>query len=98
GGGGIGVPAGPAAARGNAAGAGQGRGGGGAGADQGRGTVEGAEAAAKVPGLVSAPFKGGYSFALWGADVATGEGREIWRPDPADPRFTAINNFRWAGN
>jgi len=97
GGGGIGLPAGPAAARGNAAGAaGQGRGG--AGAGQGRGTVEGVEAATKVPGLMTASFKGGYSFALWSADVATGEGREIWRPDPAEPRFATINNFRWAGN
>jgi dipeptidyl aminopeptidase/acylaminoacyl peptidase len=119
GGGGIGLPAGPAAqpaapaGRGTAgAAAGRGRGaatatatappttaaGSAQTAPAGQGATTGRAAAPpQVPGLMSAPFKGGYSMAIWIADVATGDARESWHPQPGD-RFTTLPALRWAGD
>jgi len=90
GGGGIGLPAGPAYAASQTRGGGAGRGGGGsAGVDS--------LPNAGSPGLMTAAFRGGYSVSLWTADVATGEGHEIWRPEAGDRRFNNLNNLRAAG-
>lgn len=88
GGGGIGLPGGPALA--------QGRG--------GRGGAEDPEAqrsrqaASKIPGLMRATFRGGYTLSVWKADVATGEAEEVWHNEPNDRLITTINNPRLAGN
>jgi dipeptidyl-peptidase-4 len=90
GGGGIGLSAGPAYAASQARGGGGGRGGGGrAGGDS--------LPTAGTPGLMTSTFRGGYSVSLWTSDVVTGEGHEIWRPDPGDRRFNNMNNLRAAG-
>ena len=52
----------------------------------------------KVPGLTRATFKGGYTWSLWRADVATGEANEIWHNQPGDTTFAAIGNLRLAGD
>jgi len=90
GGGGIGLPAGPAYAASQARAGGGGRGGGSAGVDS-------LPTAAASPGLMTAAFRGGYSVSLWTADVATGEGHEIWHPAEGDRQFNNMNNLRRAG-
>ena len=109
GGGGMGLPGGPAAQP--AAAAGRGRGSGavpGAVSGTARGAAPGEPgmevppgvnpAAAKVPGLVRATFKGGYTCSFWKADAATGEAKEIWHNQPGDTTFAAIANMRLAGD
>jgi len=91
GGGGIGLPAGPAAQQAAAAGRG-GTGG------QGRGAGSLPAAAAQVPGLMRATFKGGYTQAIWVADAVSGDGREVWHNQPNDRLFATVNNIRWAGD
>lgn len=87
--GGVGNPPGPAAAR---------QGG------QARGGRAGGEnpnvppAAARIPGLTRAAFRGGYTLAFWVADAATGEGREFWHNEKDDRVFGNVNNFAWAGS
>ncbi|MCX6544664.1 MAG: prolyl oligopeptidase family serine peptidase [Acidobacteria bacterium] len=92
GGGGIGVPPGPAsqaaATTGRTGGGGQGRGAG----------SPVAAAAAQVPGLVRATFKGGYTQSIWVADAASGEGHEVWHNQPNDRLFATVNSIRWAGD
>lgn len=85
--GGIGTPAGPAAGRQG----GGGRGGGAAAAAPGAGR------GAQTPGLYRAEFRGGGTLAFWVADVATGEGKEFWRHDPAGP-ITNVTAIQWAGD
>jgi dipeptidyl-peptidase-4 len=103
GGGGIGVPPGPAFQP-NAA-TGRGRGGRGQGnapqQQQAAGRGEGAQppaAMANIPGLTQATFRGGYNLSLWKADVATGDASEVWHNQPNDRMFTNFNNLRLAGN
>ena len=55
-------------------------------------------AAMKVPGLMRATFKGGYTTSFWVADVATGEAREFWHAAPDAVMFNAINAIQWAGD
>ena len=109
GGGGIGNPNGPAYQPNPAApgtgGGGSGRDGRGRGAGQqaAAGRAEGAaplapSAASKIPGLMQAAFKGGYTLAVWKADVSTGEAREVWHNKPADRQFTTLANARLAGD
>lgn len=89
GGGGIGIPNGPALQP-NAAGRG-GRGGGGEG--------QGAEPrVAQLPGLSRGLFRGGYTLSLWKADVASGQAAEVWHNEPGDRKFTAITNPQLAGS
>jgi hypothetical protein len=97
GGGGIGLPPGPAAQ--NAGRGNQGRGGrGGGGAAQGGQPDAPPAPVAQMPGLLTASFPGGYTMAIWKANVATGEGEEIWHPEAGDRMFANINNLRWAGD
>ena len=109
GGGGLGLPPGPAFQQPVAGrGATTGRGGRG-----GRGTPGGqpqpaqgtqtaaattANPAAQVPGLMTAAFTGGYTQSIWTADASTGEGHEVWHNQPNDRLFATIANIRWAGN
>jgi len=97
GGGGLGLPPGPAFQQTVAAGRG---------AATGRGRQGGAQTtaapsanpAAQVPGLMSATFTGGYTQSIWTADASTGEGREVWHNQPNDRLFATIANIRWAGD
>jgi dipeptidyl aminopeptidase/acylaminoacyl peptidase len=90
GGGGIGIPNGPAFQ------AAQGRGG----RDQANAPQAPPipPAAQQIPGLTRATFKGGYTLSLWKADVATGEATEVWHNEPNDRLFTSFNNLRLAGD
>ena len=90
GGGGIGIPNGPAF-NSNATGRG-GRGG------DGAGTQAPPPRVAPIPGLARATFKGGYTLSLWKANVATTEAVEVWHNEPNDRTFTNINNPRLAGD
>ncbi len=47
-------------------------------------------------GLERATFAGGYDLSLWVADLATGQGREVWHNRPADTAFTTIRDLMWA--
>jgi dipeptidyl aminopeptidase/acylaminoacyl peptidase len=98
GGGGIGLPPGPAFNP-NAQGRGGrgGRGGGGRGGG-GRGAGEGAGAVAQIPGLTRATFSGGYTLSFWVGDPATGEAREFWHTTPEERVFTNVNAIQWAGD
>ena len=89
--GGLGLPAGPAAAAAQARA-------GGAGARGGGGRGESVIPNAGTPGLMTSAFPGGYTVSLWSANVATGDGREVWHPAPGDRRFNNINNLRLAGS
>jgi dienelactone hydrolase len=104
--GGLGLPAGPAY-QGTA---GPGRGGGGRGGEGARGGVAVAgqavpaqsagnvpPAARQVAGLTSATFKGGYTYSIWVAEVATGTARESWHPKPGD-RWSSLPALRLAGD
>jgi dipeptidyl-peptidase 4 len=88
GGGGIGIPNGPAFQP-NAA---TGRGGRGQGNDQATGPV------ANIPGLMQATFRGGYNLSVWKADVSSGEAVEVWHNQPNDRLFTNFTNLRLAGD
>ena len=109
GGGGIGLPPGPAyqppatAARGQGQGQGQGRGGGGGGAGRGdtpaqTGRGQNANPAAQIPGMMSATLPGGHAMALLRADVTTGEASMFWHPDPNDRQFATLPTLMWAGD
>lgn len=91
GGGGIGIPNGPAFQTP-----------GGRGGRGGRGNAEPAPGpqprVAPIPGLSRATFRGGYTLALWKADVGTGEAQEVWHNEPNDRLIIAINNPRLAGS
>src|SRR5213075_2285070 len=39
------------------------------------------------PGMLRASFEGGYTLSFWVADVATGEGKEVWHNAPQDRVF-----------
>jgi dipeptidyl aminopeptidase/acylaminoacyl peptidase len=92
GGGGIGVPNGPAF-QANARGRGRGRG------NQGAAAPDPIPAAAeKIPGLVNPTFKGGYTLSLWKGDASTGEAAEIWHNELNDRFITNFGNVRLAGH
>jgi dipeptidyl-peptidase-4 len=95
GGGGIGIPNGPAFQP-NAQGRG-GRGQGNQGAEaQTQDPVS--SAAAKIPGLMQATFKGGYTLSVWKGNAETGEAAEVWHNEPNDRMFTNFVNVRLAGH
>jgi dipeptidyl aminopeptidase/acylaminoacyl peptidase len=48
------------------------------------------------PGLEEARFAGGYDLSLWVADIATGQGREVWHNAPQDSAFSRVGNLMWA--
>jgi dipeptidyl-peptidase 4 len=58
----------------------------------------GVPASALPAGLVQARFRGGSTFTIWVADVATGAGRELWRNAPTDSRFAAARQIHWQGD
>jgi dipeptidyl-peptidase 4 len=89
GGGGIGIPNGPAFA--------QGRGGRGQGAPD-PDEQAARQRAAQIPGLMRATFRGGYTLSLWKANVGTTDAEEIWHNEPNDRLITTINNPRLAGD
>jgi dipeptidyl aminopeptidase/acylaminoacyl peptidase len=98
GGGGVGVPNGPAF---------QGGGEGGRGGGRGRGAVQQAESGAatqsqapvaNIPGLMDATFRGGYTLSVWKGDAVTGEAVEVWHNEPNDRLFTSFANLRLAGD
>ena len=102
--GGIGLPSGPAAGQAAAPGGRGGRGARGAAAaaaqNTGAPTPQGAAPAPtnNSPGLMRATFKGGYTLALYKADVTTGEAQQVWHNQPNDPIAANITNPRLAGD
>jgi dipeptidyl aminopeptidase/acylaminoacyl peptidase len=111
GGGGIGLPSGPAfqAAAATAAPAAAtpgngGRGGGRGGRGQAAATATAATPAAapavvnNSPGLMRATFKGGYTLAFYKADVTTGDAQETWHNQPSDTLVSNIGNAHLAGD
>jgi dipeptidyl-peptidase-4 len=88
GGGGIGIPNGPAFN--------QGRGGRGQAAPDPEAQAA-QRRAAQIPGLMRATFRGGYTLSLWKANVATTEAEEVWHNEPNDRLITTINNPQLAG-
>jgi dipeptidyl aminopeptidase/acylaminoacyl peptidase len=48
------------------------------------------------PGLEEARFAGGYDLSLWVADMATGQGREVWHNQPYDSAFSRVRDLMWA--
>jgi len=97
GGGGIGIPNGPAFQANAQAGRGAGRGG--RGQDQTGGEQAPVPAAAaKIPGLTQATFKGGYTLSVWKGSPDTGEASEVWHNEPNDRIFNNFLNVRLAGN
>ena len=64
----------------------------------GQGGGRGSGTPAGVPGLTQATLKGGHTLAIWVADVATGQGTEIWHNAPNDTAFPTITNLTWASN
>jgi dipeptidyl aminopeptidase/acylaminoacyl peptidase len=72
-----------------------GRGGGGRGAAAGRGGGRGAGLPA---GMTQARFRGGYTLSIRVADVATGEGRELWHHEPGDDTWASVGPIRWVGD
>ncbi|HXG72086.1 MAG TPA: S9 family peptidase, partial [Gemmatimonadaceae bacterium] len=55
-------------------------------------------AALRIPGLMRAAFRGGYTLAFMKANVATGEAEEAWHNEAGEGMFASINNPRLAGN
>jgi len=89
GGGGVGLPNGPALQTAAPAGRGGGRG----------GQAAAATPAAPVnnsPGIMRATFRGGYTLAFYKADVATGDAQEIWHNRPNDAIAVNIVNPKLA--
>jgi dipeptidyl aminopeptidase/acylaminoacyl peptidase len=52
----------------------------------------------KSPGLMQATFKGGYTIGFYKADATTGDAQEIWHNQPKDPIATNIVNLHVAGD
>jgi len=99
----IGVPNGPAFQSNAATGRGRGRGTSTAPTEAAAQTGTPVEAApggriANVPGLQRATFRGGYTLSVMKADVATGEAREVWHNQPADPIVSSMANPKLAGD
>jgi len=94
GGGGIGLPSGPAfqgtAATGRSGRGAQGRGGGRGAAAQAQGEAAAEPPVNDTPGLMRATFTGGYTLSFYRADATTGEADEIWHNQPDD---RVVNNF-----
>jgi dipeptidyl-peptidase-4 len=99
GGGGIGVPNGPAFQN-PATGRGQGRGrqGNAPAPQEPPGVAQPAAAVAQIPGLQRATFRGGYTVSVMKADAATGEAKEVWHNQPNDTLVNTFTNLRLAGD
>ena len=93
GGGGIGIPNGPAFNPN------QGRGGRGeTGGEPDPAAEKARQAAGRIPGLMRATFRGGYTFSIWKADVASTEAEELWHNEPGDRLVSNIGSPQLAGN
>ncbi|MEZ4416994.1 MAG: prolyl oligopeptidase family serine peptidase [Gemmatimonadota bacterium] len=57
-----------------------------------------ADASALPPGIMDSKFAGGYTWSIWVADVATGQGREIFHNQPGDELHDEVREILWAGN
>jgi dipeptidyl aminopeptidase/acylaminoacyl peptidase len=94
----LGNPAGPASNQGSGGVCRDAQGGGGRGGRGGRGGG-GPDTATAVdksfPGLCRATFRGGHTLSIMVADVAGGEGREIWHNRPNEPTFTSVSRLFW---
>ncbi len=88
GGGGVGLPNGPALQTGPAA------------APGGRGAGRGAQPAVTndSPGVMQATLKGGSTVAFYKADVTTGDAQETWHNQPKDAIVPNVSNARLAGD
>jgi dipeptidyl aminopeptidase/acylaminoacyl peptidase len=95
GGGGIGLPNGPAF---QPPGTPAGRGGRGPGARAAAAPDQAPAIVNSSPGLMTATFRGAYTLGIWKADVTTGEAQEIWHNQPNDRLVTTLTNARLAGN
>ena len=98
GGGGIGLSSGPAF-QGSATATPGGRGGG-RGNRGGQGGQGGTTPAVtnNEPGVMRATFKGGYTLAIYKADVTTGEAQETWHNQPNDTLVANLGNVHLAGD
>ena len=70
----------------------------GEGAGRGQANSNVPPAAAKVPGLTRATFRGGYTLSIMKAAVASGEAQEVWHNEPNDRIVSNITNARLAGD
>jgi dipeptidyl aminopeptidase/acylaminoacyl peptidase len=50
------------------------------------------------PGMMRATFKGGYTLAIYKADVTTGEAQETWHNQPNDTLVANLGNVHLAGD
>ncbi len=83
GGGGVGLPNGPAAGRGG----------------RGNAAAPTTPAPANTtPGLMTSTFKGGHTLAIYKGDVTTGEAQEVWHNQANDPVVTSLFGARLAGD
>jgi len=48
-------------------------------------------------GFLDARFQGGHALEIWVAEVATGEGRRLWRSRPGEDPFDGIGTVTWRG-
>jgi dipeptidyl aminopeptidase/acylaminoacyl peptidase len=100
GGGGIGLPNGPAfqpAATATPGGRG-GRGGFGQGANGANGARGQTQPANDSPGIMRSTFKGGYTLAFYKADVTTGEAQETWHNQSNDPIVSNVSSPLLSGD
>jgi len=63
-----------------------------------RSRTQGSRQSSTVPGMMRAAFRGGYTFSLWIADVASGKGREFWHPGERDRGFGRVRSVTCAGD
>ena len=104
GGGGVGMPNGPAFQPNTASG--RGRGAFAAQASQAPAATQATSTAeasqrgriADTPGLQRATFRGGYTISIMKADVSTGDANEVWHNQASDPIVSNVSNARLAGN
>jgi dipeptidyl-peptidase-4 len=53
----------------------------------------------QVPaGFLEARFEGGYTLSLMVADVATGDGKEVWHSKPGADVFAGMSGLQWVGD
>ncbi len=55
----------------------------------------------RTPGAAfrgAATFRGGHQVTIWTADVATGDGYEIWNPPAGRPWYVNLSSLRWTAN
>lgn len=91
GGGGIGLPDGPARAP-------EGEGRRGARGARGEGEAAAEPSPARPAGLMRGAFRGGHTLAIWVGDPGSGEAAERWHPAAGDSVSAGLRRFRWVGD